>query len=122
MAPVALAACGLFVSPHCRSGIGALLVAVPAIFGGLLLSNTVYFFVMRLLWLNHLRDGIEIIPNVNQRFMYTIAISFAGLLVWLAFRSHRSAERGAVHVCRQLGIIAAFLISTLTVILVAMSS
>jgi hypothetical protein len=121
--PVFLTACGLYVSSLARGGLTALLVAIPAIAGGLMLSSMAWMIVLRQLWLNTVRHGIhDIPPHVSPILGYAVALGFAGFLACLAYLNHRSIDRSYTRIWQQVFCMAVFLFASLIGIVWIISS
>jgi len=103
---VLLTATSLYLSTLCRSAVGAMVVSFPTVAATFSVAELVRREMFYLLtgpgrWGN---------SGVYQALEPTLAmgVGLVGLLLWLAFRNHRSAEFGAARIARQVLAIAAY--------------
>jgi hypothetical protein len=121
MTLIVLASCSLYLSSISNSGIGALVLSIPAVFGGLLVVElaesvvwwTVYHVVLPppatppthyFTRLTAVRSAIHFAWLIDRVALMTT-------LLYFALVNHRSSERSVARTLRQVGILAMLLIA-----------
>jgi hypothetical protein len=105
---VLLTAISLYLSTLCRSAVGAMVVSFPTIAAVFalapLVQSQLYFFLL----------GPD---RLLSRGLYyalqpplAVGVGLVALLLWLAFLNHRTADRGATRIAKQVLVIAGYFI------------
>jgi hypothetical protein len=112
---IGLAICGLYVSSVSASGVWAMLLSMPTVFGVLWINELVRVQLSRALG----RQNSISIVRLDGGLEPVLAVAFLALLVWLALVNHRSAERSSRHYWAQGLWLTACLASAVAVAVVA---
>jgi ABC-type transport system involved in multi-copper enzyme maturation permease subunit len=118
IAAVVLTSAGLYVSSLCTSGVRALVLSLPALIGTWWFIGVVSAAAARMLArVNVYESPAQRLLNLstssrgaNDLLVFALLAGFASLLLWLAAKNHRSAERNVGRVAGQVACIAAFLV------------
>jgi hypothetical protein len=99
---VVFTACGLYVSSLCTSGVRALVLTFPTIVAASLFIRTVEsLIVVQNPWRYVSGRNIQFFYALEMVALYALGGGLVALLLWLAFRNHRSADRGAARTAKQ---------------------
>jgi ABC-type transport system involved in multi-copper enzyme maturation permease subunit len=113
---VAAAIAGLYVSSTCSTGLWAMVLSLPFWFGA------VSLVIALRVWLAPLMGHTVRLPEIRfeSPLETSMLATFLALLLWLAFRNHRSADRGSGRFWVQgLWLIAGLTAGTIVTIVVA---
>ncbi len=106
-----LAIGSLYLSSLCGSGVAALVLSFPGVVAVVLFVQTVGSF----LW-HVFASGPRLSVRTHDPGLLLVAIvsGLIGLLLWLAYRNHRSADGGPARIVKQMLAIAAYIMAGLT--------
>src|SRR5207247_2293166 len=104
----ALATMSLYISSVCNSGLKAMLISLPAAVGSLALTGRATEKIHAALRSGEAYVGATIWTRLAEWVSLLLLAGLFALALRFAFVNHRSAERGASRICRQLGCLIAY--------------
>jgi hypothetical protein len=94
----------LYISTLCRSGVGAMVLSFPTFVAAALFAQTAGSLLWRVWFPAGSRRYVEF--HDTTLLLYAVGGGLVALLLWLAFRNHRSADRSAARTSKQVVAIA----------------
>jgi hypothetical protein len=103
----------LYLSSLCKTGVGALVLSLPAVVATVFYVRT----VLSLLWdLSAAAPRFSMRPHDSGLLLVAIVAGFGALLLWLGFRNHRTADRSRGRIVQQALAIAGYITVGLTLL------